>query len=59
MTFLIEGADAKTGVELEFLVARLPGTAPPQDRAFVLVRFPRAELLPAQQLRDDAARWLL
>ena len=59
MNVVIDDPGAQTGVELEFLVARLPGTVPPQDRAFVLVRFPRAELLPAQQLRDDAARWLM
>ena len=59
MNVLIEDPAAQAGVELEFLVARLPGTVPALERAFVLVRFPRGELLTAQQLRGDIARWLI
>jgi hypothetical protein len=46
------------GTEFEFLVARIPGTTPPEMRAFTLVRFPRAELLPRERLLEDAARLL-
>lgn len=43
--------------EIEFNVARIPGK-PPQTRAFALVRFPCAELLPAGIDFDAAARLL-
>ncbi|WP_321901421.1 hypothetical protein [Paraburkholderia tropica] len=41
--------------EIEFRLARIPG-APPRLRAFALVRFPRAELLPAGLHIDAAMR---
>jgi len=59
MNIVIEDGTAQTSTDFEFLVARLPGTVPAQMRAFTLVRFPRAELLPAQRLFDDAARFLV
>jgi hypothetical protein len=43
--------------EVSFQVARIP-TTPPQLRAFTLVRFARAGLLPATSLLDEAARLL-
>jgi len=58
MNVVIEAGSAQAGTELEFLVARIPGTTPPKMRAFTLVRFPRAELLPRERLLDDAARLL-
>ncbi|TDN57816.1 hypothetical protein [Paraburkholderia sp. BL10I2N1] len=45
------------GHEIEFDIARLPGN-PPQMRAFALVRYPRAELLPAGLHIDAAMRAL-
>jgi hypothetical protein len=45
------------GREIEVWSALVPGT-PPQVRAFSLVRFPRADLLPSGQLIDDASRLL-
>jgi hypothetical protein len=59
MNIVIEDGTAQTGTDFEFLVARVPGTVPAQMRAFALVHFPRAELLPAQRLFDDAARLLV
>lgn len=50
--------NAQGGTEFEFLVARVPGDTP-QMRAFALVRFPRAGLLPAGRLGDEAARLLV
>jgi hypothetical protein len=45
------------GCALTIQVARIP-TTPPQLRAFALVRFARAELLPAVSLLDEASRLL-
>lgn len=58
MNIMIDEKNNETGHEFEFLVARLPGNTPPRDRAFSLVRFPRAELLPTRRFSDDAARFL-
>ena len=49
---------AQDGMPFEFHVARIPGD-PPQDRAFALVRFARADLLPADQAMEEAARLLM
>lgn len=46
------------GTEFEFLLGKVPGFTPPELRAFTLVRFPRAELLPQDRLMQDAARLL-
>jgi hypothetical protein len=59
MNIVIEDSGAQTGTELQFLQARIPGTTPPQLRAFMLVRFPRADLLPAARLFADAARLVM
>ena len=47
--------DTPASREIEFRVARVPGD-PPSMRAFTLVRFPRAELLPAGLHIDAATR---
>ncbi|WP_042290831.1 hypothetical protein [Paraburkholderia mimosarum] len=47
--------DTQASREIEFRVARVPGD-PPTMRAFTLVRFPRAELLPAGLHIDAATR---
>jgi hypothetical protein len=48
----------EAGEEIVFQSARIPGE-PPETRAFALVRFPRADLLPAETLRYEAVRHLL
>jgi len=57
MNIVAENA-MQDGVPFEFHVARIPGD-PPQDRAFALVRFARADLLPADQVVEEAARLLM
>lgn len=49
--------DAQAGAEIDFQFARIP-TTPPRTRAFALVRFARANLLPARNMLDEAARVL-
>jgi hypothetical protein len=47
------------GETLELQVARIPiPDGPPEFRTFVLVRFPRAALLPRGELLSEAARLL-
>lgn len=53
----LEAANAHAGTELELHFARIP-TTPPRTRAFSLVRFARADLLPAGSMLDEAARLL-
>lgn len=43
--------------EFEFHIARIP-TTPPRLRAFSLIRFERADLLPAKSMLDEARRLL-
>jgi hypothetical protein len=57
MNVVLEPGSSEAGDEIAFQVARIPGT-PPQMRAFALVRFARAELMPATSLLDEAARLL-
>jgi hypothetical protein len=45
------------GADVTIQVARIP-TTPPQLRAFTLVRFARADLLPATSMLDEASRLL-
>jgi hypothetical protein len=45
------------GVDLEFRIARLP-TVPPRVRAFSLVRFARASLLPEKSVLEEAEQLL-
>jgi hypothetical protein len=54
---VLEGGTAAAGNDLEIWIARVPGN-PPLLRAFAVVRFPRAELLPVGRLIDDASRLL-
>jgi hypothetical protein len=58
MNVVIEDGSSQAGAEYEFQVAKVPGTNPPLTRAFALVRFPCAELLPRERLLEDAARLL-
>ncbi|MCC8400540.1 hypothetical protein LJ655_01305 [Paraburkholderia sp. MMS20-SJTN17] len=54
---VIRQDDTQASHEIEFRVARIPGD-PPRMRAFALVRYPRAELLPAGLHIDAAMRAL-
>ena len=45
------------GIDLEFRIARLP-TVPPRVRAFSLVRFARANLLPEKNVLEEAEQLL-
>ncbi|MEN3366227.1 MAG: hypothetical protein V7606_3501 [Burkholderiales bacterium] len=47
----------QAGEDFEFHIARVP-TTPPRVRAFSLVRFARADMLPAKSMLDEAARVL-
>lgn len=51
-------SNAQAGTDLTFQIARIP-TTPPRMRAFTVVRFARADLLPARSLLDEAARLLI
>jgi tRNA U34 5-methylaminomethyl-2-thiouridine-forming methyltransferase MnmC len=57
MNVVLAEHSTEAGDEVFFQVARIP-TTPPQLRAFTLVRFGRAGLLPATSLLDEAARLL-
>jgi hypothetical protein len=57
MNVVLEEHSTEAGDDITFQVARIP-TTPPMMRAFTLVRFARAELLPATSLLDEAARLL-
>jgi hypothetical protein len=57
MNVIAEDTAADDGAEIEFRVARIPAS-PAGMRAFSLVRFARADLLPAPSL-DDAAKRLI
>jgi hypothetical protein len=52
---VIRNDDTQASHEIELRLARIPGD-PPRMRAFVLVRFPRDELLPAGLHFDAATR---
>jgi hypothetical protein len=57
MNVVLAENSTEAGDDITFQVARIP-TSPPMLRAFTLVRFARAELLPATSLLDEAARLL-
>jgi hypothetical protein len=57
MNVVLEESSTEAGDDVTFRVARVP-TTPPRLRAFTLVRFGRASLLPATSLLDEAARLL-
>lgn len=50
-------ASAAASADLTIELARIP-TTPPQQRAFALVRFARADLLPPTSMLDEASRLL-
>lgn len=54
---VLEAANAHAGAELELHFARIP-TTPPRTRAFSLIRFARADMLPAKSMLDEAERIL-
>jgi hypothetical protein len=58
MNVVLTGPAAQTGEEIEIRVARIPADAP-EARAFALVRFARANLLPRTPGLDDAARFVI
>jgi hypothetical protein len=57
MNVVQEKNSTQAGEEFEFHIARIPAT-PPRMRAFSLVRFARADMLPAKSMLDEAARLL-
>jgi hypothetical protein len=57
MNVVLEANSTQDGDEFEFHIARIP-TTPPRTRAFSLVRFARADLLPAKSMLDEANRLL-
>lgn len=58
MNVIQTDATAESTVELAFQSVRIPAD-PPETRAFVFARFPRTDLLPATELRAEAARHLI
>ena len=58
MNVALSENSAQEGEKVTFQIARVP-TTPPQMRAFALVRFARADLLPAANMFDEAARLLI
>jgi hypothetical protein len=58
MNVVLPENSTQAGESYLFQIARIP-TAPPQMRAFSLVRFARRDLLPAVNLLDEAARLLI
>jgi hypothetical protein len=57
MNVVLDQNSTQVGDDFEFQVARLP-TTPPRVRAFSLVRFARADLLPEKSKFEEAAQLL-
>jgi len=57
MNVVLEGEDAQEGEELAFRIASVP-TMPPRIRAFSLIRFARAGMLPLRNMFDEAEQQL-
>jgi hypothetical protein len=57
MNVVLDQNSTQAGDDFEFQVARLP-TTPPRVRAFSLVRFARADLLPEKSKFEEAAQLL-
>jgi hypothetical protein len=57
MNVVQEGNGDQDAGEIEVHLAQIPGN-PPQVRAFTVLRFTRADLLPATSMVEDAARLL-
>ncbi|PXW15450.1 hypothetical protein [Paraburkholderia caballeronis] len=59
MNVVVEGdGDPRVHAEIEFPLARIPAS-PLGERAFTLVRFARADLLPMPNLLDEGARFVI
>jgi len=58
MNVVVEEADQEEGAEIEFRMARIPAN-PAGMRAFALVRFARADLLPATSMYEAGQRLVL
>lgn len=57
MNIVSEGNSTQAGEEIELHFARIP-TTPPRTRTFALVRFARANMLPAKSMLEEAERIL-
>jgi hypothetical protein len=57
MNVILDQHSTQAGDDFEFRVARLP-TTPPRMRAFTLIRFARADLLPEKNKFEEAAQLL-
>ena len=57
MNVVLEEHSTQAGDDFEFQIARLP-TTPPRVRAFSLVRFARADMLPEKSMFDEARQLL-
>jgi hypothetical protein len=57
MNVVLDQHSTQHGDDFAFQIARIP-TTPPRMRAFSLVRFARADLVPAKNMLDEAARLL-
>jgi hypothetical protein len=57
MNVVLDPRSPQHGDDFVFQIARIP-TTPPRTRAFSLIRFARADLLPARSMLDEAARLL-
>jgi hypothetical protein len=57
MNVVQEQSGTQDGDELEFHIARLP-TSPPRVRAFSLIRFARASMLPGKSMFEEAEQLL-
>jgi hypothetical protein len=57
MNVILDEHSTQAGDDFEFRIARLP-TTPPRMRAFTLIRFARADLLPEKNKFEEAAQLL-
>jgi hypothetical protein len=57
MNVVLEEYSTQVGDDFAFRIARLP-TTPPRVRAFSLIRFARADMLPEQSMFQKAAQFL-
>lgn len=57
MNVLLAPDSAQAGADIVLRIARVPGV-PPRERAFSLVRFARADLLPEKNMFEEAAQQL-
>lgn len=57
MNVILDAHSPQAGDDFEFQIARVPAT-PPRMRAFTLIRFARADLLPEKNKFEEAAQLL-